>query len=70
MKTPEVASRTVLAIQREAKRQQSTAYGLAKATGLRVYTVSRFLAGEGSPTIDTVERIAKALGLTVTVSRD
>ncbi len=70
MKTPEVPSRTVLAIQREAKRQQSTAYGLAKATGLRVYTATRFLAGQGSPTIDTVERIAKALGLRVNVEKE
>lgn len=69
MKPSEITSRTVLAIQREAKRQESTAYGLAKATGLRVYTVTRFLVGQGSPTIDTVERIAKALGLTITVEK-
>jgi len=69
MKQTEVTSSTVRAIQKAAKNQKATAYGLAKSTGLRVYTVSRFLAGEGSPTIDTVERIAKALGLVIKVEK-
>jgi len=57
------------AIIAEAKRQGATAYNLWKTTGISLHTVQRFLAGEGSPTIDTVERIAKALGLSIEVRK-
>lgn len=69
MLMPTETSPTVVALQKEAKRQAVTAYHLAKVTGLRVYTVQRVLAGEGSPTISTVERVADALGLRIRVER-
>lgn len=66
---PERISPTHRAVVAEARRQQVTAYSLWKSTGISLHTVQRFLAGEGSPTIDTVERIAKALGLTIEVRK-
>lgn len=55
----------VVALQREAKRQGLTGYGLTKATGLPLRTVQRFLNGQGSPTLGTVETIAAALGMAI-----
>lgn len=63
---PERMSILHKAIVAEARRQQATAYGLWKSTGISLHTVQRFLAGEGSPTLDTAERIAAALGMSIT----
>ncbi len=38
------------------------AYDLARMTGLRVSTTQRLMAGQGSPTISTLDAVAKALG--------
>ena len=62
-------SPVVLAIQAEAKRRKLTAYALAKLTGLRTQTMQRLLAGQGSPTIATLDAVAAALGRTVTLKR-
>jgi len=60
-------SSVVLAIQAEARRRKFTSYRLAKETGLRIDTMQRLLAGEGSPTISTLETVAGALGLVIEV---
>jgi DNA-binding phage protein len=44
---------------------EMSGYRLAKLTGLPLRTVQRFLAGSVSPTLSTVEVIAKALGMRV-----
>jgi DNA-binding phage protein len=62
---PDKTSSLVTALQREAKLKGFTGYSLTKATGLPLRTVQRFLAGEGSPTLATVETIAAALGFVV-----
>jgi DNA-binding phage protein len=64
---PSKASPVVQAIRQEVARQQTNPYRLAKLTGLRVSTMQRFLAGDGSPTLATIEAVADALGLVVTV---
>ncbi|MBA3936926.1 MAG: helix-turn-helix transcriptional regulator [Planctomycetes bacterium] len=56
------------AILKEAKHQGLTAYALAKDTGLSINTVRGFLIQRGSPTLTTVEAIARALGLAIQVS--
>jgi DNA-binding phage protein len=40
-------------------------YRLAKMTGLPLRTVQRFLAGEGSPTLSTIEIIARSLDMRI-----
>ena len=64
---PPQPSSTHLAIIEAATAQQRTAYGLAKATGLHLRTMQDFLAGQGSPTIHTVEAVAAAVGCRVAV---
>jgi DNA-binding phage protein len=53
----------------EARRQGRSIAGLARATGCSRAHLSRMLAGQESPTLSRLERIATALGLHVTVSR-
>ena len=53
----------------EAKRQKITGYALQKATALPLSTIQRFLAAEVSPTVATVEAVAKALGLAIKVEK-
>ena len=60
-------SPTVAAILDEVRHQGISGYRLAKDAGVTLHTVQRFLAGEGSPTIHTVETIAAALGLRIAV---
>jgi DNA-binding phage protein len=60
-------SSVVLAIQAEARRRNYTSYRLAQETGLRIHTMQRLLAGEGSPTISTLEAVAGALDLVIEV---
>ena len=57
------------AILKEAKRQGLTAYAIANETGLSINTVRNFLVQRGSPTLTTVEAIAKALGLEIDVRK-
>lgn len=66
---PTKVSPVVQAMQDEAKRRKLTAYGLAKATGLRIQTMQRLLAGKGSPTLTTLEAVAAALELQLKVDR-
>ena len=58
--TPSPLQRAIAA---EAERQGLTAYRLQIMTGLPLNTVQRFLALQGSPTLATVEVVAKALGM-------
>jgi DNA-binding phage protein len=67
---PKTISPIVAAIQREAKRQGLTGYSLRKATNLPLRTVQRFLRAEGSPTLATVETIAKAVGVVLRAERE
>ena len=64
---PSEPSKLHAEVLKEARRQKSTGYGLQKATGLPLSTVQRFLAAEVSPTVATLEAVAKALGLVVKV---
>lgn len=57
------------AVLAEALRQKATGYGLQKATGLTLSTVQRFLGAEVSPTVATLEAIAKALGLVIEIRK-
>lgn len=47
---------------RQAERRGLTRYAIAKRTGLSQAMLSRFMAGENAPKLDTAERIAKAIG--------
>ena len=51
----------IVAIRNEALRQRLTPYALSKLSGLRISTLQCLLAGEGSPTLPTLEAAAKAL---------
>lgn len=66
---PSHPSPTHAAILAEVKRQGISGYALTKASGLTLSTVQRFMAGENSPTIATLEAIAKALGLAIEVRK-
>lgn len=52
-----------------AKDVNATGYSLRRDTGLPLSTCQRFLAGVNSPTLDTVERIAKAIGVRVSIHK-
>ena len=62
-------SRAVISLQKEANLQGFTSYRLAKATGLRIHTMQRLLAGIGSPTIATLDAVAAALGMVIEVKK-
>ncbi len=62
---PTKISPVIAALQRRVKQQGITGYGLAKATKLPIRTIQRFLAGEGSPTLSTIEAVASSLGMTI-----
>jgi DNA-binding phage protein len=53
----------------EVRHQGATGYALAQKTGLPTSTMHRFLDGQGSPTLATVEAVAKALGLVIKVEK-
>ena len=59
---------TYRAILAEVKRQGVTGYALAKRAELPLSTMQRFLSGEGSPTITSIEAVAKALGMAISVT--
>lgn len=64
---PSKTSPVLQAIREEVSRQGTNPYRLAKLTKLRVSTMQRFLAGEGSPTLSTIEAVIEALGLELMV---
>lgn len=64
---PRKISAALKVLAAEAKRRGLTAYALAKQTGLGINTIQRALDGEVSPSLATLEAIAKALGMVVKV---
>lgn len=64
---PESVSILHRQILKAVKAQEMTGYGLAKITGLPTSTMHRFLDAQGSPTLATIEAVAKALGLVIEV---
>lgn len=58
-------SAVVITLQHEARRRGLTAYRLSKDTGLRIDTMQRLLAGKGSPTISTLESVARVMGMVI-----
>lgn len=64
---PNEPSPTHALILAEIERQGLTGYAIGKKAGIPLSTVHRFLDGENSPTIATLEAIAKALGLAIEV---
>ena len=54
----------------QAERRGVTRYRIAKETGLSQAMLSRFVAGENVPKLDTVERIAKAIGRRLVLVND
>ncbi len=55
----------VLALRAEAQRRKLSIYRLHKMTDLTQQTIQRLLSGEGSPTLDTLEVVAKALRFSI-----
>lgn len=49
----------------EMKARNWTAYRLSMETGLNQQTIRRLLSGAGTPTLDTLDVVAKALSLKV-----
>jgi len=66
---PKSPSVVLLTIRKEAKARDLTAYALAKETGLGVNTIQRMLDGVVSPSLNTLEAVAKALGLAIRVEK-
>jgi len=66
---PKSPSVVLLTIRKEAKARDLTAYALAKETGLGVNTIQRMLDGVVSPSLNTLEAVAAALGLTIKVEK-
>lgn len=64
-RTQESPSPVVVALQQVAAKRRMTAYRLAQLTGLRIQTMQRLLAGQGSPTVATLDAVAAALGKVV-----
>lgn len=67
---PQRLSPVIAQIRQEAERQGKTAYALAQATGHSISSMQRMLAGEVSPSLATLEAVASALGLRITVEKD
>ncbi len=55
----------VAKLKAEAKRCNLTAYRLAPSTGLTEQTVQRLFDGKGEPKLETLEAVAKALGMRI-----
>jgi transcriptional regulator with XRE-family HTH domain len=64
---PAETSAVLQYIQKTIKKQGFTAYSLSKKTGLGISTVQRVIDSEVSPSLATLETIAKALGLVIEV---
>lgn len=54
----------------QAERKGTTRYQLAKAAGVWQSQLTRLLAGEDKPRLDTAERIAEALGYRIVLKRE
>jgi len=67
---PQSPSVVLVIIRKEAMRRELTAYALARETGLGINTVQRMLDGVVSPSLNTLEVVAKALGLAIKVERE
>lgn len=52
----------------QAERRGLTRYRIAQTTGLSQSMLSRFMAGENVPKLDTAERIAQAIGRRLTLA--
>jgi DNA-binding phage protein len=63
--TPQSLSPVLIRLRERAKKQGITAYALAQLTGHSISTCQRTLDGEVSPSLATVEAVAKALGMRV-----
>lgn len=70
MTKPKKSATFIRPIIAEAKRRGWTAYRLKLAAGIPLSTAQRLLANDLNPTASTVEAVAKALGLTITVAKD
>ncbi len=66
---PATTSPLHAAVLEEIHRQQITGYRLQKESGLPLRTIQRFIGAEVSPTVATLETIAKALGLIIKVEK-
>lgn len=64
---PKKISQIMAALAAKAQERELTAYAIAKSCGLSIPAVQRALDGKVSPTLGTVEAIAKALGMVVKV---
>ena len=54
----------------QAQRRGVTRYQIAKKTGLSQAMLSRFMAGQNVPKLDTAERIAQAIGRRLILATD
>ncbi len=59
----------VARLKAEAQQRKLTVYRLSKLTGITQQTIHRLFAGDGTPTLDTVDALATALGQRVTIER-
>jgi DNA-binding phage protein len=66
---PKKISQAMATLAAAAEERGLTAYAIAKTCGLSIPAVQRALDGKVSPTLATVEAIAKALGMVVKVER-
>lgn len=62
---PANLSPVIASVCKEVRRQDLTAYAIAKSCGLPISTVQRALDGSTSPTLSTLEAIASALGMRI-----
>ena len=67
---PEAPGRVLADLRKMADKQGLTAYALAKITGHSVSTCHRVLNSEVSPSLATVEAIAKALDLVIKIEKE
>ncbi len=56
----------VVILRAAAQSRRWTAYRLHQETGQTIQTMQRLLTGKGSPTLHTLEAVAKALGMKIT----
>jgi DNA-binding phage protein len=66
---PDKPSEVLIKIRKEAQKQGLTAYAIAKSTGLGINTIQRMLDGVVSPSLTTLEAVAKALGMVVKIEK-
>lgn len=59
----------IKAISAEMRKRSVTVYRLAKESGVSTASISGILSGENSPTLTTLEKLLKPLGLKICVSK-